>query len=240
VRTQPRKGTAESKWPALVAMTATMALQLATQQTFPDEVRKIIQWAALPTEGLLLLFLFLKAKHNRHSDSERRAILVLSGLVALVNTISASSLVWHIIDGRHDNVTNNAVALLGTGAAIFVTNAIVFAIWYWQLDRGGPFNRWDGLANRDVSGQWHFLFTQDAADHEIQEKIHYQEWRPKFFDYLYLSFTNVVAFSPTDTMPLTHKAKALMAFQSLIAVSTLTVVLARAINVVNVGSRGIL
>lgn len=228
-----KRSEAESKWPALIALGAVMGLQWVAKGTVAGDQLTVLKWAILPVEVLLLLVLFVKADHRRHSVLERRAILVLSGMVAFTNVIAAALLVWHIIDGKHDDVTNSAATLLGTGAAIFATNTIVFAIWYWQLDRGGPFYRWRGLTDRALPGRWHFLFTQDA-DNDVRKMVDAEEWRPRFFDYMYLSITNVAAFSPTDTMPLTRSAKALMTVQSVISLSTLAVVLARAVNVVNV------
>jgi hypothetical protein len=111
--------------------------------------------------------------------------------------------------------------LLGSGAAIFITNIIVFGIWYWELDSGGPFARCS-------AEQWHpdFMFPQ-MANPELAPP----NWRPLFVDYFYLAVTNVMAFSPTDTMPLARWAKIMMTVQAAVAVSTVLLVLARAVNV---------
>lgn len=123
-----------------------------------------------------------------------------------------------IITGR---VSNDAAVLLGSGAAIFVTNIIVFGILYWELDRGGPFARHAG--ERPYPD---FMFPQMASPDVAKPN-----WRPTFVDYLYLSFTNVLAFSPTDTMPLARWAKLLMTVQAMVALSVAGLVIARAVNV---------
>ena len=102
-----------------------------------------------------------------------------------------------------------------------MTNIIVFGIWYWELDRGGPFNRAAGTVPHPD-----FLFPQ-----MVSPELSPEHWEPRFLDYLYTSFTNVMAFSPTDTMPLSRWAKSLMALQSAIALSTTALVLARAVNI---------
>jgi hypothetical protein len=113
------------------------------------------------------------------------------------------------------------LVLLGSGAAIFVTNIIVFGIWYWELDRGGPFARRAGQQPFPD-----FLFPQMT-----DSKFAKPDWHPKFVDYLYVSLTNVMAFSPTDTMPLARWAKVMMAVQAMVALSTAGLVIARAVNV---------
>ncbi|MGI8717808.1 MAG: hypothetical protein ACR2JN_08260, partial [Lapillicoccus sp.] len=115
----------------------------------------------------------------------------------------------------------DAIGVLGSGAAIYATNVIAFGIWYWELDRGGPFARAGGTDPHPD-----FLFPQMSEPHLAPP-----DWEPQFLDYLYVSLTNVVAFSPTDTMPLSRWAKTLMAVQSVVALSTTALVVARAVNI---------
>src|SRR5450631_398617 len=136
----------------------------------------------------------------------------------LDNLVSAFVLDYGIVTGK---MGNDAIGLLSAGAAIYLTNIIVFGIWCWELDRGGPFNR---AAGTDPHPD--FLFPQ-----MVSPEISPEHWEPRFLDYLYTSFTNVMAFSPTDTMPLSRWAKSLMALQSAIALSTTALVLARAVNI---------
>jgi hypothetical protein len=111
--------------------------------------------------------------------------------------------------------------LLARGASVYLTNIIVFGLWYWEWDRGGPVARAKG--ERPYPD---FLFPQMATPHVAKPN-----WRPTFVDYLYVSVTNVMAFSPTDTMPLARWAKALMTVQAMVALSTAALVISRAVNV---------
>ena len=148
----------------------------------------------------------------------RYATWVLLAAITVDNTLSAVMLDVRILSG---DVSNNAAVLLGSGAAIFVTNIIVFGIWYWELDRGGPFARHFG--ERPYPD---FMFPQMSTP-----QVSKPDWRPTFVDYLYVSVTNVMAFSPTDTMPLARWAKAMMTIQAMVALSTAALVIARAVNV---------
>jgi hypothetical protein len=111
--------------------------------------------------------------------------------------------------------------LLLNGGVIWLTNVLVFALWYWELDRGGPVGR--ALA---VKHHPDFLFPQMATPQMAPP-----DWEPWFPDYFYLSFTNATAFSPTDTLPLSRWAKMLMALQSAVSLSTVALVIARAVNI---------
>jgi hypothetical protein len=108
------------------------------------------------------------------------------------------------------------------GAAIVLaTNIVTFGLLYWQLDGGGPSGR---LARSQPHPD--FQFPQTGT-----EGLAPRNWLPRFPDHLYVAYTNVVAFSPTDTLPLTHRAKALMAIQSMISLGVLVVVISRVINI---------
>ena len=111
--------------------------------------------------------------------------------------------------------------LIRVAVVIWLTNLIVFALAFFELDQGGPFKRLVGEGRAD------FQFPQHSSD--LSEK--WPNWRPTFIDYLYLSFTNSTAFSPTDTMPLSTWAKMLMLAQSLSALVTIGVIAARAVNI---------
>jgi len=150
------------------------------------------------------------------------------GLLASLTVINPLHMDRHTPIGRNldtkiigGTAGANAGPLLGSAAAIYLTNIIAFGIWYWELDRGGPLGR---AAARNPHPD--FLFPQMTQEHLVSE-----HWEPHFGDYLYVSFTNATAFSPTDTMPLTRGVKFLMALQSAIALSTTALVIARAINI---------
>ena len=104
---------------------------------------------------------------------------------------------------------------------IWLTNFLIFALWYWELDRGGPGKR---AAGHDAAPD--FLFPQMSDD-----RIEPRDWRPQFIDYLYVSLTNATAFSPTDTMPLSRMAKTIMGVQAIVSLVTLGLIISRAVNI---------
>ena len=121
---------------------------------------------------------------------------------------------WHAL---FDTIMNG-----DAGAVLWLTNVLIFGIWYWEIDRGGPAHR---LVHSNRTEPPDFLFPQ------MSQPGLAPGWRPGFVDYLYTSYTNATAFSPTDTLPLSALAKLLMAIQSLIALITTLLVIARAVNV---------
>jgi hypothetical protein len=170
-------------------------------------------------EGVLLLGLVVTTPTRHHNQSPRlRALVVgLVGLVSLTTLVSLILLARYLLDASQPR----GHALLFAGAVLWLTNVLIFGIWYWELDRGGPGRR---LA-ADAGDSADFLFPQ-MLEHQLAPG-----WRPSFADYLYTSYTNATAFSPTDTLPLSGMAKLLMAVQSLIALVTVLLVVARAVNV---------
>lgn len=178
------------------------------------------QWP-LPALELALLALLIALGVSGAAVRHVRVLgLAVVALISIDNTVSSGLLVSHLIQGSSDM---KALPLLVTGGSIYVTNVISFGIWYWQLDRGGPY------ARAHVRNPYpDFLFPQMT-----QEGLTDPSWRPLFADYLYVSFTNATAFSPTDVMPLTRRAKALFTVQSLVALVTMALVLARAVNILN-------
>jgi hypothetical protein len=217
-------GNPESRWPVLVALIAAIVMQRA----IPERYTVVPRWPLVAMEVLLVVVLLIinPVRLTRSTTVGRVASLVLLAAITVDNTASAIVLDYHILSGT---VSNDAAILLGSGAAVFITNIIVFGIWYWEVDMGGPFARLAPLEERNPNRRYpDFLFPQmdvrDAAP---------KEWEPRFVDYLYVSVTNVMAFSPTDTMPLTHRAKAMMTIQALVAVSTIALVFARAVNVLS-------
>jgi hypothetical protein len=213
-----RRGDPESVFPVLVAVLSAMALQVA----IPRSYTLVPRWPLLVLEGLLLLSLLALNPQvmTRRTRFGRYATWVLLAAITVDNSLSAILLDVSILSG---GVSNNAAVLLGSGAAIFVTNFIVFGIWYWELDRGGPFARHVG--ERPYPD---FMFPQMTTPHVAKP-----DWRPTFVDYLYVSVTNVMAFSPTDTMPLARWAKVMMTVQAMVALSTAALVIARAVNVLD-------
>ena len=211
-----RPGDPENRMPVLTALMVAIALQLA----IPKSYTVVPRWPLIAMELLLLIVLvgLNPLRLKRQTTFGTWASYVLLAAITIDNSLSALILDIRILSGE---VSNNAAVLLGSGAAIYVTTVIVFGIWYWELDRGGPFARRQG--NRPYPD---FMFPQ-MTERELAPP----NWRPEFLDYLYVSITNVVAFSPTDTMPMTRRAKVMMTAQALISFTTLALVIARAVNV---------
>ncbi len=184
------------------------------QLTVPNDLLFGPHWA-FPAGELLLAGFILVAEY---ADDERAAnirstALVLGILMAAANAVTAALLVASLVTDPADTATQ----LLVTGVKVLLTNALAYAVLYWLIDGGGPVARADG-----TGGPRDFEFTQDQHPGGT--------WLPHLGDYLYLAYTNLTAFSPTDAMPLTLRVKGLMTVQSVVALSTLGVTLARAIN----------
>jgi len=212
---RPTQG--EVRWPATVAVLAAIALQ------FPLSGRLILVhpvWLLPALEGLLGLGLVMANPHriNRTSTVNRAASLVLIALLSLANAWSVARLAVGLVQGTEGN---NAGALLVTGGAIWLTNVIIFALWYWEFDRGGPVAR--ANATRIYPD---FQFVQMTSP-----QLAPPDWEPAFGDYFYLSFTNATAFSPTDVMPLSRWAKMAMTGQAAVSIVTVALIVARAVNI---------
>jgi len=213
-----RKTEGEARFPVVIAILAAIALQML----LPDRLAARPKWL-LPILELALLVglsVFNPLRLTKSHPLARLASLVMTALMTIANGISAGLLIHSILNGHG---SGDATALLGSGAAIYLTNVVAFALWYWEIDRGGPISRADA---KDPHPD--FLFPQMASP-----EIASPDWEPTFIDYLYVSFTNATAFSPTDTLPLSRFAKGLMAAQSAIALSAVALVIARAINVLH-------
>jgi hypothetical protein len=216
-----RPGNPESRWPVLLALIAALVLQRA----IPERYTLVPRWPLIAMEVALLVVLLIinPVQLTRSTRVGKTASIVLLAAITADNTASAIVLDYHIVTGK---VANDAALLLGSGAAVFITNIIVFGIWYWEIDRGGPFRRAGADARHPKPRFPDFMFPQMTTS-----KVAPKDWEPQFLDYLYVSLTNVMAFSPTDTMPLTRRAKAMMTLQAVVAVSTIALVFARAVNV---------
>ena len=177
----------------------------------------------IPAVELLLLAVLILMSPGRLERQDallRRWSLGLTAVLFAVNAWSGTALVVDLLSGRS---SRSAGTLLTSGGLIYAVNVVVFALWYWELDRGGPVARGQGMrAFPD------FLFPQMQASALVS-----REWEPTFLDYLYVSFTNVTAFSPTDTLPLSRWAKLLMMLQAMMSVLLVVLVIARAVNVLH-------
>lgn len=206
----------EKRWPVSLAAAAAIVLQVA----LPHRLSFHPYWLLPAVEALVLIgLLAANPSHiNRRSRVLRAASVSLIAVTSLGNAWSAGHLVHALLQGK---AGESAGPLLTTGSAIWLTNVIIFALWYWELDRGGP------AARANAERDWpDFQFPQ--MDNPNLAPPH---WEPTFFDYFYVSFTNATAFSPTDVMPLSRWAKMTMLTQSAISLVTVALVVARAVNV---------
>ncbi|MDX2970072.1 hypothetical protein PWY87_00770 [Kribbella solani] len=206
------------RWPASVAVIAVLILQLLV----PTQVNALPRWL-MPTLGLLLLIplIWMNPFHLRRDEPWLRWVALV--LVAVLVAVNAYYLAGMIFFLNHGDANQGAV-LVKSALLIWVTNVVAFALWLWEIDRGGPFAR--APEHEREAERADLLFPQMTVDLDG-----WKGWLPGFTDYLYVSFTNATAFSPTDTMPLTARTKTLMGIESAIALLTVAVIAARAINV---------
>ena len=194
---------------------ATLVLQVA----LPDDMA-LRPWWLLPAVSVLLVVALLLVNPGRmtqFSAVERTISLLIVGLVTVVNAWSAASLVYGIASGT---TGDRAGAVLVTGGIVYWTNVVAFSLWYWEFDRGGPGRRAAGRA------EYPDLQFPQMADPGLA----HQDWEPSYLDYLYFSFTNAAAFSPTDVMPLRIWAKLTMMLQAVVSLVLAVMVVAWAIN----------
>ncbi|MGI8863728.1 MAG: hypothetical protein ACR2JH_04895 [Solirubrobacteraceae bacterium] len=204
-------------WAPQLVVAAAIALDLS----LPEKLTLGPNWLLPIVEGLLLVGLLVASPNPtmRHSPGRRNLAMGLIGLVSLVNSISLVLLCHYLLNGGK----TGGRPLIGAGIVLWVTNVLLFGLWYWELDRGGPLER-----AAETSDLPDFQFPQMTDPRWAPP-----DWKPTLADYMYVSFTNASAFSPTDTMPLTHTAKWLMTGQSLTALVTVGLVVARAVNILN-------
>ena len=198
-----------------VALLATIGFQLL----LPERLTAGPSWLLPALEAALLVVLVLTFPRHLHREHpvRRRVALAMTALVSAANITSLVLLARALL--QHGSP--NGRQLIGAGAFIWLTNLLIFGLWYWETDRGGPGKR---AAGHD--GPPDFLFPQMTDD-----RIEPLYWRPQFIDYLYVSLTNATAFSPTDTLPLTPSVKSLMGLQSLVSLVTIGLIISRAVNI---------
>jgi len=207
----------EPRWPVALAILAVLFL-LAV---LPGRVRLFPAWFPY----LLGIMLFVTATaHGLTAEKARwlhieRIIMLLFVVVAGVgNLANLANLIGAMV---RRSAEIGGVQLLTSSISVWVTNVIMFSLLYWQIDRGGPEAR---ANNAGTKPDW--LFPQAGAPEDTPP-----DWRPTFIDYLFLGFSTATAFSPTDALPLTSRAKMLMMIESTISLVTIVVVASRAINI---------
>ena len=190
----------------------TLLIAAGLQLTISDKLR-IGPKYLISSLLILLVFGIAFTAPKRHLGKAASHITIATLLIAIVSLANAGELAL-LVSALIHNSDIPGKSLLSGALAIFLTNIIVFGLWYWELDS-------PGLSGRHKKAARDFQFPQSGKE----------GWEPLFFDYLYTSLTNSTAFSPTDTMPLTHIAKLLMSAQALIALITVVLVTARAVNI---------
>ncbi len=215
-REYPPPPRSEPYWPVQLTVLVAIVLQF----TLPKRLTIGPSWLVPAFEGALLIGLaFATPKElERQRSTRRRAVAIgLVALVSAVNIFSLGALTHYLLHHR----VEEGYKLIVAGVLIWLTNFLIFGLWYWEMDRGGPGRR---AAGKD--GPPDFLFPQMTDD-----AIEPIDWRPLFIDYLYVSLTNATAFSPTDTMPLSRPAKAVMGVQSVVSLVTIGLIVSRAVNI---------
>lgn len=215
---QAKNTTQEPRWPASAAVLFAIVLQLSLPQ------RYILGpiWMMPAMEFAILLALSLRAPHRVPHEGRLNQILAFT-VIASVNLANLASLILLVSLLLTQGKTVAGPELLFSSLSIWTTNVIVFALWFWELDSGGPDERSFHADHCPPD----FLFPQMTSSHFPAT------WKPSFIDYFYLAFTNATAFSPTDTMPVSPKAKLLMLCQSGISIITITLTAARAVNILS-------
>ncbi|MGH3343474.1 MAG: hypothetical protein ACRDPK_11470 [Carbonactinosporaceae bacterium] len=209
----------ERRWPASLAVLGALGLQLLV----PAQLTAGPRWIPPICEAALLVPLVLTNPRHLRKDQPylRHLALGLVGVLVAVNAAYLVRLVGYLAGGGRGGTVLVHGALL-----IWVTNVVAFAIGYWEMDRGGPFARMPAHPRPAVPPDLLFPQMVTRATGWVPEG-----WLPGFTDYLYVAFTTATAFSPTDTMPLSARAKLLMTTEASVSLLTIAIVAGRAVNV---------
>ncbi len=209
----------ESRWPPAAALVVFMAFTIAARLWLPAQSAARVPWLVPALEAALLVAVVVgnPARLARRSPWVHRIAVAIVVLLVASALWATALLVYDLIKGS--GVSQSATKLLASGALVWLGNNLAFGMLYWLIDGGGPIARSQDPAPVD------FAFTQ-----QLSPEIAPPGWRPVFLDYLHLGFTNATAFSPTDVMPLTLRAKYVMVVQSTVALALFGLVVARAVN----------
>jgi hypothetical protein len=201
-----------------VAVLLFMVLNLALRISLPSEPTFHLAWL-VPLVEIALVVALITSNPSGLADRRKRR-LVAVGIVWVLVAAALYATAVLVIDLLHGTgVSNSPSELLASGGVVWLGNNLAFGLLFWFMDGGGPVARQQGMRAAD------FAFTQ-----HMNPEVSPLGWRPVFLDYLHLAFTNATAFSPTDVMPLTHRAKYAMLVQSTVAIAVFALVIARAVN----------
>ncbi len=207
----------EPRWPALAAAVSIGALYLA----IPETLTLGPGWLLFAVSGALLVptVLFRWARQERLNEFFAYTALVVI-TVAVISSLA-------LLVTRLPQHKETPVQLLRAAAALWLSNLLLFASWYWHLDGGGP----NARDKRGVHTDGAFLFPQMMMDPALRKQMAEDSWSPGFVDYLFLAFNTSTAFSPTDVPVLSRWAKCMMMLQSAISLATIALLAARAVNI---------
>ncbi len=216
-RNEVNPGDPEPRWPAVIALLAVGGLYEALPPALYLGPRDLLI-------GLVVILVVptVISRLRGHHNISRVFSLAVVGVVTVYLLASVALMVRATVQGRL-----HAERLLVSASALWLTNVLVFALWYWNLDAGGPHQR--DLRGGHEAGA--FLFPQMMMSAEAREKAGEQDWDPNFVDYLFLAFNTSTALSPTDTAVLSRWPKGLMMLQALISLTVIALLASRAVNI---------
>ncbi len=227
IEKRERSARPEHRWPAVIAT----VVALVAYAFLPSVVPAIERYAVVGICVLMVVALVIYNPHHltRESVWSRRAEIALAIFILVANQIAFGETIFRLL-----NKHGNGSELLLASLQVWITNVIAFALVFWVLDRGGPVAR--AMVPRPKLALADFRFPQDE-DHDAVDEVargssKTADWVPNYIDYFYFSLSNSMAFSPTDTMPLTHRAKLLMSLESFAGFALLALVIARAVSLI--------
>ncbi len=212
----------EPRWHAALAVVAILLLYV----TLPPRIIVGPLWLLpLLVLGILVPLLILSPHRHREAEWQRVASIAHIAILGVFNVATIVLFLIQEISTHHRKVFTGEELLLAA-VQIWLTNILVYALWFWEIDGGGPSARCalNFVQNPQLGD---FMFSQSLLSPELRAK---SNWRPRFLDYLFLAFTNATAFSPTDTFPLTPLGKVLMMAEALTSLVTIAIVAGRAVN----------
>lgn len=205
----------EPRWPVIVSMIILLGLLAVS----PERIRIVPVWALVVfvlIEIIPLVGVSITREHPGWLKAERVITLIFCVVSLTLNLVNLTNIVRITLYAGKEV---SGLELLASGIGVWLGNLGTFSLLYWFMDRGGPHAR---LTRNDVSPDWQFPQEEAAPD-----------WRPVYVDYLFLGYCTATAFSPTDALPLTHRAKMLIMFESTVSLLTMAVVLSRSVNILS-------
>ena len=205
---------AQPRWPASLALLTCVALYIVLPGRLVIGPRWLIP-------ALIILSLIpLSLRRHRHPDESPRVRQLTLSLITLVTLANVTSMVL-LVQRLLNTSVSQGRALIYSAVSVWLTNIIIYGIWFWEIDRGGPTRRAAGLK-----------IVYDLQFPQLENpQLAPVDWEPKFTDYLYTSFANGTSFAPADAMPLSRRMKILFVTESMVSFITVAVVAARAVNI---------